>query len=66
LEYKPVNLGQGFPDFAAPDYVRKALDDVVTGPDVLLHQYTRGFVRSLVLFSSIDIFFSRSRQTRDE
>ncbi|CAG0913864.1 unnamed protein product [Notodromas monacha] len=43
LENKPVNLGQGFPDFAAPDYVTGSLKDVVTGPDVLLNQYTRGF-----------------------
>ncbi|KAG7303913.1 hypothetical protein JYU34_010826 [Plutella xylostella] len=43
-EYKPqVNLGQGFPDFHAPDHVRKALADVTTGPDPLLNQYTRGF-----------------------
>lgn len=44
LDYKPVNLGQGFPDFAAPDYVTKALSEVATGENVLLNQYTRGFV----------------------
>ncbi|XP_077284152.1 kynurenine aminotransferase [Arctopsyche grandis] len=43
LDYKPLNLGQGFPDFAAPDYVCKALSEVAIGPDVLLNQYTRGF-----------------------
>jgi len=43
LDYKPVNLGQGFPDFAAPDHVAKALSDAATGPNVLLNQYTRGF-----------------------
>ncbi|XP_013790186.1 kynurenine--oxoglutarate transaminase 3-like isoform X2 [Limulus polyphemus] len=42
-EVKPVNLGQGFPDFAAPEFVTKALSDAVTGPNVLLNQYTRGF-----------------------
>lgn len=44
LEYKPLNLGQGFPDFAAPEYVTKALRDVASSENVLLHQYTRGFV----------------------
>ncbi|KAF8796005.1 Kynurenine--oxoglutarate transaminase 3 like protein [Argiope bruennichi] len=43
LDYKPVNLGQGFPDFAAPDHVAKALSDAVLSPNVLLNQYTRGF-----------------------
>jgi len=43
LEEKPLNLGQGFPDFACPDHVTKALADVATGENLLLHQYTRGF-----------------------
>lgn len=44
LEHKPLNLGQGFPDFAAPDYVTKALAEATSGENVLLNQYTRGFV----------------------
>lgn len=44
-EYKPaVNLGQGFPDYHAPDHVTKALANVATGENPLLNQYTRGFV----------------------
>lgn len=43
LQYKPVNLGQGFPDFAAPEAVVKALSDATTSTNVLLNQYTRGF-----------------------
>nr|XP_022917579.1 kynurenine--oxoglutarate transaminase 3 isoform X1 [Onthophagus taurus]XP_022917580.1 kynurenine--oxoglutarate transaminase 3 isoform X1 [Onthophagus taurus] len=43
LEHKPLNLGQGFADFAPPDYITKALADISQGPNVLLHQYTRGF-----------------------
>lgn len=49
LEYKPLNLGQGFPDFAAPDYVTKALSSIASGDNVLLHQYTRGFVSNFLL-----------------
>jgi kynurenine--oxoglutarate transaminase/cysteine-S-conjugate beta-lyase/glutamine--phenylpyruvate transaminase len=47
LDYKPLNLGQGFPDFAAPLHVCKALSDAVMSENVLLNQYTRGFVRIL-------------------
>ncbi|CAH1402607.1 unnamed protein product [Nezara viridula] len=43
LEVKPLNLGQGFPDFAAPEIVIKALKDVANSDNVLLHQYTRGY-----------------------
>ncbi|XP_038046548.1 kynurenine--oxoglutarate transaminase 3-like [Patiria miniata] len=42
-ETKAINLGQGFPDFAAPDHVKKALIDVATSSNPLLFQYTRGF-----------------------
>lgn len=43
LQYKPVNLGQGFPDFAAPDHITKSLSEAVRNSNVLLNQYTRGF-----------------------
>ncbi|KAB7497019.1 Kynurenine--oxoglutarate transaminase 3, partial [Armadillidium nasatum] len=44
LEVKPLNLGQGFPDFAAPDSIRKALAECCTDDqNVLFNQYTRGF-----------------------
>jgi hypothetical protein len=42
-----VNLEQGFPDFAAPLHIRKALSNVVMSEDLFLNQYTRGFVRLL-------------------
>ncbi|XP_039618489.1 LOW QUALITY PROTEIN: kynurenine--oxoglutarate transaminase 1-like [Polypterus senegalus] len=42
-DYKPVNLGQGFPNFSPPDFVRQAFSDVVSGEDCLMHQYTRAF-----------------------
>ena len=50
LDHKPVNLGQGFPDFEAPECVRKGLADAAIGPNnVVLNQYTRGFVDFNVL-----------------
>lgn len=44
LEYKPINLGQGFPDYAAPAHVTQALADATLSENVLLNQYTRSFV----------------------
>ncbi|XP_033229359.1 kynurenine--oxoglutarate transaminase 3 isoform X2 [Belonocnema kinseyi] len=43
LKYKPLNLGQGFPDFYAPENVTKALAATTTSENPLLNQYTRGF-----------------------
>ncbi|XP_061393634.1 kynurenine aminotransferase [Musca vetustissima] len=43
MEYKPLNLGQGFPDDAAPEYVTKALAEIAKDENPLLQQYTRGF-----------------------
>lgn len=43
LEYKPLNLGQGFPDYPPPKYVTDALSAVATGDNYMVHQYTRGF-----------------------
>ncbi|KAL7730166.1 hypothetical protein ACLKA6_009429 [Drosophila palustris] len=42
MQYKPLNLGQGFPDDAAPEYVTNALADIAKDANPLLHQYTRG------------------------
>ena len=51
LDYKPVNLGQGFPDFEAPEVVRKALAEAVVGPNNnALNQYTRGFVSIAIMY----------------
>lgn len=45
LEEKPMNLGQGMPDYpeAAPDHIKQNLVQAVTGPNYMLNQYTRGF-----------------------
>ncbi|KAJ8980217.1 hypothetical protein NQ317_010213 [Molorchus minor] len=43
LEHKPLNLGQGFPDFPPPKYVTDALSQVANGDNFMIHQYTRGF-----------------------
>nr|XP_015222457.1 PREDICTED: kynurenine--oxoglutarate transaminase 1 isoform X1 [Lepisosteus oculatus] len=41
-DYKAVNLGQGFPDFSPPDFMKEAFCHAVSG-DYDLHQYTRAF-----------------------
>lgn len=43
LEHKPLNLGQGFPDYPPPSHVIKALEKVADSNDPIVHQYTRGF-----------------------
>ncbi|XP_021407111.2 kynurenine--oxoglutarate transaminase 1 isoform X2 [Lonchura striata] len=42
--YSKVNLGQGFPDFPAPDFLTEALRRALGGGNHMLHQYTRAFV----------------------
>uniref|UniRef100_A0AAQ6IHL5 Kynurenine--oxoglutarate transaminase 3 n=1 Tax=Anabas testudineus TaxID=64144 RepID=A0AAQ6IHL5_ANATE len=42
-DYKPVNLGQGFPDFSPPQFVQDAFCKAVCGGPSM-HQYTRAFV----------------------
>ena len=58
LEHKPVNLGQGFPDFAPPSYVTKALAESAVSNNVLLNQYTRGFGHPR-LVNILSKFFSK-------
>nr|XP_048678451.1 kynurenine--oxoglutarate transaminase 1 isoform X3 [Caretta caretta] len=41
--YPNVNLGQGFPDFSPPDFVKEAFVKAVSGENIMLHQYTRAF-----------------------
>nr|XP_057919412.1 kynurenine--oxoglutarate transaminase 1 isoform X2 [Doryrhamphus excisus] len=55
-DYKVVNLGQGFPDFAPPKFVQDAFCNALSGGPAM-HQYTRAFghpplVRSLAKFFS--------------
>lgn len=46
LQYKPLNLGQGFPDYYAPENVTNALAAVAKSDNPLMQQYTRGFVHN--------------------
>lgn len=50
IKHKPLNLGQGFPDFAPPSHVTASLADVAKGDNVLLQQYTRGYVMLTIFF----------------
>ncbi|KAG7261056.1 hypothetical protein CRUP_007850, partial [Coryphaenoides rupestris] len=45
-DYKAVNLGQGFPDFAPPKFIQDAFCEAVGG-GCLMHQYTRAFTSPL-------------------
>ncbi|XP_023015012.2 kynurenine aminotransferase [Leptinotarsa decemlineata] len=42
-DYKPINLGQGFPDFPPPKYIMQTLSEVSGGENYMIHQYTRGY-----------------------
>lgn len=39
LQYNAVNLGQGFPNFPAPDFIKRAAQDAI---DANINQYARG------------------------
>lgn len=43
MQYKPLNLGQGFCDYPVPSYITEALAATAKSDNSLLHQYTRGF-----------------------
>lgn len=45
LEEKPLNLGQGLPDYveACPEHVKQNLVKAVAGENFMLNQYTRGY-----------------------
>ncbi|XP_030062702.1 kynurenine--oxoglutarate transaminase 1 [Microcaecilia unicolor] len=42
-KYMTVNLGQGFPDFSPPPFVKEAFIHAVSGEQPMLNQYTRAF-----------------------
>ncbi|XP_058015150.1 kynurenine--oxoglutarate transaminase 1 isoform X1 [Ahaetulla prasina] len=41
--HKAVNLGQGFPNFSPPDFIKKAYVEAISGENTMLHQYTQAF-----------------------
>ncbi|KAG8141958.1 putative Kynurenine--oxoglutarate transaminase 1 protein, partial [Naja naja] len=43
VTHKAVNLGQGFPNFSPPDFVKKAYVEAISGENTMLHQYTQAF-----------------------
>ena len=62
LEYKPLNLGQGFPDDLVPNYVMDSLAEV-SQESVFLNQYTRGFVSQEIFGAVIESFYLGSSKT---
>ncbi|XP_033228697.1 kynurenine--oxoglutarate transaminase 3-like isoform X2 [Belonocnema kinseyi] len=59
IDYKPVNLGQGYPDFCAPKNVTKALANAALSPNPLLNQYTRAFKKTSDTITSADWLFDK-------
>jgi len=57
LKYKPLNLGQGFPDYYAPENVTNALAAIAKSNNPLLQQYTRGFVSFVInlIYSALSL-----------
>ncbi len=55
LEYKPLNLGQGFPDDLVPYNVLDSLSEVAQ-ESLILNQYTRGFVSKPIFLPSLNVF----------
>lgn len=56
-DHKALNLGQGFPDFSPPQFIREAFCTAVMGGPHM-HQYTRAFGHPH-LVESLARFFSR-------
>lgn len=44
VAHKAVNVGQGFIDYEPPHYLIDFYKETINDPNILLHQYTRGFV----------------------
>lgn len=69
LKNKPLNLGQGFPDFAAPQFLLESLRNA--SQQVAISQYTRSFghprlVRALVEYYSKVRNFTQLRNPNEQ
>ena len=42
-----MNIGQGFIDYAPPQYLLDFYKETLNDGNVMMHQYTRGFVSEL-------------------
>ncbi len=50
MAHKAVNVGQGFIDYEPPRYLIDFYKEALNDPNILFHQYTRGFVDFVHLF----------------
>ncbi|XP_055620324.1 kynurenine aminotransferase isoform X4 [Toxorhynchites rutilus septentrionalis] len=55
-QYKPLNLGQGFPDYHAPKYATDALAAAANSINPLANQYTRGFGHPRLVQALSDLY----------
>lgn len=46
-QYHPVDLAEGYADYAVPKHVTDALATTAVGSNPLLNQYARGFVSTI-------------------
>lgn len=67
LEEKPLNLGQGLPDYveAVPDHVKQNLVKAVAGPNFMLNQYTRGFGHPRLVNAISSLYSKLTNQSID-
>lgn len=49
---KPLNLGQGFPDYEPPSRFFDFLIEVASEKNLSFNQYTRGLVNNILLYNN--------------
>lgn len=56
IDYQPISLAHGFPDYPVPKYITDALASATQSPDDSLNQYARGYVSEVTILSN-SIYF---------
>ncbi|XP_032667445.1 kynurenine--oxoglutarate transaminase 3 isoform X2 [Odontomachus brunneus] len=64
-QYKPLNLGQGFPDYHAPKNITDALAATANSDNPLLQQYTKGFGHPRLVNAIAKLYSKVTNRTLD-